>query len=406
MDIDNIGAIAQDCSSSFPVQLLDMMAMRAKVEVFRLASLLTDPACKVHELFRRYCLVDRVNPEASLADRVCKKVAICAAATAYAFLAAFTTIPGVAIRAIASRLQKDPYIHLESISKNPTFGGQFTMLSWNVCLVKGGYTISDGGVSPAATRIAAIAKKIIDTNADVVCLYEAYDVKDCMYLREQLKTQGYSHFCFNMGSKSIGPSSGIFVASKYRIANPEFTRFPKDTLVGRTKTAGKGVFSFDLESRGNSFARIHATHLQHSERSAFPTPEEVNARKMEMDIIVNKVNQSQGKCNIVTGDLNLDDPEYYASEWSHRFSKGNCHFTEKTWGGDEFCALMTDKPISEPLNLDHTIVAIDPQYPNKYSLDTRLIGTGYDPKVYKEGPLALSDHDGLLSVVRLWEEAL
>ncbi|MES2123008.1 MAG: endonuclease/exonuclease/phosphatase family protein [Chlamydiota bacterium] len=401
MDIDNLGAIAQDCWPSGPSQFLDTLAMRAKVEVFRLASLLTDPVCKVHELFRRYCLVDRVTPQASLVERVCNKVAICAAATAYAFIAAFTTIPAVAIRAIASRLQKDPYIYLgdQSVAKNLPLDRQFTMLSWNVCLVKGGYTISDGGVSPAHTRIAAIAKKIIDTNADVTCLYEAYDVKDCMYLREQLKSQGYGHFYFNMGSKGVGPSSGIFVASKYSIANPEFTLFPKDTLVGRTKTAGKGVFSFDLESHGNSFARIHATHLQHSERSAFPTPEELNARKMEMDIIVDKVNHTQGKCSIVTGDLNLDDSEYYASDWAHRFSRGNCHFTEKTWGGDEFCALMTNKPISKPLNLDHTIVAIDPQSPSRYSLDTRLIGTGYDPAVYKEGALALSDHDGLLSVV-------
>jgi endonuclease/exonuclease/phosphatase family metal-dependent hydrolase len=181
-------------------------------------------------------------------------------------------------------------------------------------------------------------------------------------------------------------------ASKYNIKNLEFSPFPQDTLVGRTKYAAKGVFAFDLESRGEHFARVYSTHLQHSEEPAFPTSEEVEARKRQMQIILDKVNTVRDRCLVVTGDLNLDDDEYRASSWCHRFQKGDLFGAlDKTWGGDEFCARMVGKQVSGPLNLDHTMVVNG----TVRSISTSLVETGYDPTTFKEG--ALSDHAGLLS---------
>jgi endonuclease/exonuclease/phosphatase family metal-dependent hydrolase len=178
------------------------------------------------------------------------------------------------------------------------------------------------------------------------------------------------------------------------ISNPEFTPFSQDMLIGRTKNAAKGIFSFDLESGGLSFAKIISTHLQHSEEPAFPTEDERLARSRQMEILSAKALSVKDSCVIVTGDLNLCDEEYHASSWSPLFEKGAI-YTDKTWDGDAFCAILTGKRISSALNLDHTMALKG----SVLSLQTELVETGYNAELFKEK--ALSDHKGLLSTVTL-----
>lgn len=360
---------------------------------FQAASYLTDPICKSHELFRRICLVDALNPHGSALANLVRKVVLFIGLVAWAALAAVTTVPGIALRAFAAYIQKKPYIYVQGEAEGRSLPPDrtFSLLSWNICCVGAGYSISDGGVTPWSDRIDRIIDRIVEKDADVNCLYETLDSQSAFYLCEKLKERGYAHFYFNIGPKAVGVSSGIFVASKYNIKNPEFSLFPQDTLVGRTKNAAKGVFAFDLESQGNEFARIYTTHLQHSEEPEFPTEEEVEARKRQMEIIVDKVDAVRDRCIVVTGDLNLDDAEYRASSWHQKFQKGD-DFVGKTWGGDAFCAQMVGKRISAPLNLDHTMVM-------NGGIRTSLVQTGYDAVHFKEE--ALSDHSGLLSQITL-----
>lgn len=49
----------------------------------------------------------------------------------------------------------------------------------------------------------------------------------------------------------------------------------------------------------------------------------------------------------VCGDLNLDDPEFLASEWNSLFEKNDL-YSDKTWGGDGFCARLTESRCPVP----------------------------------------------------------
>lgn len=365
---------------------------------FRTASYCTDPICKAHELYRRIAVVEALNPAAGEISHLISKILLSAELVGWACISLFTTALGVVLREVGSHLQTSPFIceKGEAEEKILPAGRSFSLFSWNVCCVGAGYTISDGGVMPWSFRIDKIAREILKQDADINCLYETFDMQSGMYLSEKLKQQGYSHIYFNIGPRAVGVSSGIFVASKYEIKAPEFIPFSQDALVGRTKNATKGVFSFDVVSNGESFARIYTTHLQHSEEPEFPTREEVEARKKEMQVIIDKVNGVRDRCIIVTGDLNLDDAEYQASSWAPLFQKGDAFGShEKTWDGDEFCARMVGKRISGPLNLDHTMVVNG----TARSLNTSLIPTGYDPKIFSEK--ATSDHKGLFSQIAL-----
>lgn len=365
---------------------------------FLTASYLTDPICKTHEFYRRLFTVEALNPMTAKASIFIKKLFIVIGMLLCASIGSMMALPAIAIRYCTIKVQSLPYLYSlkAEVPKNLPPDGTFSLLSWNICGIHGGYPISNGGVTAWPNRIDKIIDKIIEKNADVNCLYEIFDIKTALYIQTRLKQKGYADCFYNIGPTAVGVSSGIMVISKYTITSPEFTRFPKDSLVGRTKNAVKGVFAFDLKSQGRSFARIHATHLQHSEEPGFPTAEEVFARRKQMEIILNKVVKVANKCIVVTGDLNLDDAEYQASSWQTYFQKGD-HYPQnrKTWGGDGWCATMTNSKISGPLNLDHTMVVNQ----TARSIHTSLVEAGFDGSQFKQD--ALSDHNGIFSMIEI-----
>lgn len=360
--------------------------MEIEETFFEVASYLTNPICLARESF--------IEAQVQTVDRVAKKIFLYLSAVFFSFLALFTTVPGVALRGMASWMQPQPFLVQTSDNKKVLPENRsFTLLSWNVCCVPAGYSITDGGVIPWKERIDAIAKKIIEKNSDVNCLYELFDLDAALYLKEKLKEAGYTHFYYNIGPQGIGVSSGMMVASKYETDSPEFDPFPKSTLVGRTQFCNKGVFSFDLMSNGRSFARIFSTHLQHSELPEFPTSEEVQARASQMQIIVDKISRLRDRCLVLTGDLNLDEQECQNSGWRTSFVRGNP--IENTWGGDEFCANLENKPVSRPMTLDYTFFWQD----SGAAIVNSALETGYLASVYQKQ--AMSDHLGILSEIQL-----
>lgn len=365
--------------------------------LFKAASYLTDPICNAHALYRTLDVLDAQNPDTSSLYKTAQKIGLWMKIAGWGALGLFTSLPAMALRHLGAVSQSEPFLFEEgeAAPKELPESRSFSLLSWNICCVGGGYSISDGGVSHWTFRIDRIIDAIAREDADVNCLYETFDTSSAFYLCEKLKERGYSRFYYNIGPKVVGVSSGIFVASKYRIQNPAFTAYPEETLVGRTKNAAKGIFSFDLESQGELFARIHSTHLQHSEAPEFPTEEERVARARQMEILAARVNAVRDRCIVATGDLNLDDEEYESSSWAGYFQKKNCFFGRKTWGGDAFCAELMGKQVSGPLNLDHTMLAKG----TARSIFTMLVSTGYNPTALREE--ALSDHAGLFSEIAL-----
>ena len=360
---------------------------------FTAASRFTTPLCKTRELYVRLKYADALDPTADRVDRWAKKFWLFAQLTTCGIAAVLTTLPGIALRALGNLISAHPFTYKQGeCAEARLIRNTFTLLSWNICCVPAGYSITDGGVSPWPERIHLVSEAILDQNADVVCLYEIMDFDAGIRLFEELKGQ-YAHFYFNIGAQAFGPSSGIFVASKYPIADPQFTRFPVETLVGRTKHAAKGVFSFNIPE-----ARIFATHTQHSEQPAFPTEEEKRGRAAQMELIADEMRGWEGTPSILTGDFNLDSEEYEESTWKENFG-GAAHFENpKTWGGDGFCAALEGKPISPPRNLDYTVFLNG----SNVKIETDQVQTGYDQSVYD--PEALSDHNGLFSEVSLFTQ--
>lgn len=363
---------------------------KIKKATFLLGSYLTEPLCKGHESYRKISLVNELHPEASKTENLSRKFFLVLRVFGWGSLGLLTTLPGILLRKAAASSEKEPFIEVKgATAKDLPEDRQISLLSWNVCCVGAGYPITDGGVMPREYRYDAIIEKIVETDADVNCLYEVFDVVTAEYFKNELKKQGYTHFYYNIGPRAIGVSSALFVASKYEIGDPEFTAFPKSSLVGRTKNSEKGVFAFSVMDGDQSVVRILTTHLQHSETPGAPAGNEIRGRKDQIEIIQGIADKILVPV-IITGDLNMDDSELDTLECLEAFSKGDLDLDKKTWGGDQWCARSVGKWESDKgQNLDHVLA-------RGVELTTRIaFETGYDQTVFKKE--AISDHEPLLS---------
>lgn len=325
---------------------------------FRTASWLTEPVCKMHELYRRIHVVDlTLGHTASKVERWARKSLLFCGSAVCGLTAVVASPLGIAIRFVACKLQKNPYLHFKGRLPEQKLGADrsFTHLEWNDACCSGGYTMTDGQVWPWAFRVdKEVIQGIEEVDVDTVTLFEV-ETEVAFRLYEKMKDK-YAHFFFNIGPTAVGVSSWTFAATKFGVEDARFKPFPKSALLGRTAFAEKGVFSYSLKSQKEKFATIVATHMQDSIVPADPQPNEIKARKLEMEFVMDRVHQVKEGAVVVTGDFNADDDEFQNSDWYPQFTEGNDFKGEKTWGGSGVCAPWMGLAPSGPLNLDRTMI--------------------------------------------------
>src|SRR3989344_6617069 len=374
----------------------------AKVTALKIASYLTEPICKVREYLCTFYILNETCK--TTAQKVTKSVFLTLGIFSFSLLTPLTAPIGVLVRGIVTTLESKPYIYLERTGKGKTLpeDKKITLVSHNQCYMPAGYCITDGQVTPASDkeRMNANLQKIKALNPDIVCLYEVPDICDAEYISSQLPE--YPFLIPVAGVRTIGPSSMMYVASKYEIAKDsiEFVSFVKGTeLTGRAQYSEKGVLSFDIISQGSKapIATIISTHLQHSEIPANPENDDRKARAVQMNKITNQIKAKieQNGAVIFTGDLNQEESELNAfldQHQIHWLRRDPAVQGTSTWGGDKWCADLMGKPSSGPLTLDYTLIA-----GKATAISTRIIGTGYSGLEFR--PAATSDHDLLFSTI-------
>jgi len=180
----------------------------------------------------------------------------------------------------------------------------FSLLTLNVCFAQDYMPTVFGGMPPWRDRLDLVSDLILEADADVICLQEVFDPEANTALYHKLKGT-YAHFymlikprCFNFSWRSIGLGSGLFVASKYPLKNPDFYPFKKGNSY-----INRGLFSFEVASNStDSQARIFFTHLE-----PFKEGKALRQREIEQVIrVMKKSSADKDIPHILCGDLNLD----------------------------------------------------------------------------------------------------
>ena len=239
-------------------------------------------------------------------------------------------------RFLATRLNPQPFMFMNTSlletepkkfpQQSSALEGQRVVLkvfSWNVCAMSGGFPYATGGVRPWRQRLTDIALEIKKRDADVVCLQEMHDNDASWRLIDELKSV-YFYFYYNIGSPYFGANSGLFVASKYEIKNPQFSTFQSKIRLIDSCFTGKGYFSFELALQNHKIVRLFNTHFQHSQDDLTPLQTEKQVREEQMSQIVSTI-QGQEKTSsaetlfLIVGDFNTTPDEYNSSTYQNLF---------------------------------------------------------------------------------------
>lgn len=424
----------------------------SKIAAYQIASYLTDPLCKAREYMIRAQILDALPASSSIknsieplcsfvkkmqlideswldTDFVAKFTEKCLLLSGSALLsiaAPFTAAPAAMLRFVTANLETDRFIHYKGFFSEKELGPErcFNHMLWNVCGIKAGYDIEEGGQMPiqddflpfSEQRIFKIAEKILEEDPDVLCLNEVFDIRDALYLVNALQKR-YAHFVIHCGTRTLGTTSGLFFATKFAVEDVSFTPFAKDALYGLAKYAEKGFLSVKTKDSKGPIANFITTHLQHSDQAAFPSYEEEMSRKKELECIMEHISPAEDA--ILAGDLNLEDAEFVKTS-AHIYSQFNKTVSylpssseeERTWLGDEWYVQHGNQSltllslgrkeekrlVSPSLNLDHVLVK-KREEASSPSVNTVLKRTGYDPQRISRD--SLSDHMILLSQIHL-----
>lgn len=373
-----------------------------KIATLKAASYFTDPICKVREYFYTFYILDKICQ--STAQKV-MQAALLTLGILVCSLLTPAALVGVLLRGAVATLESKPHIYLKrkgAVKQLPP-DRSLTLFSHNVCYMPGGYSITDGQVTPPSDkqRMMANLQKIQTSQPDLVCLYEVPDILDAAFISSQLPD--YPCIIPVAGVRAIGPSSMMYVASKYEIVKDsiEFTPFIKgEELTGRAQRSEKGVLSFDIQSQGTPFATVISTHLQHSEIPADPKRKKSDqiARAAQMRKIAQKIEaKMKTQAVIFTGDLNQEESELDAFFKKHNIDwlrRDSSIAGKPTWDGDKWCADLMGKTASGPLVLDYTWIA-----GKATSISTQILETGYVGTEFIAA--ATSDHKPLLSTITI-----
>ena len=361
--------------------------------LFWAASYFTDPICKAHQLWRRISTVEPLHSDASQLEISIRQNLNRLGMVGFGALGIVTAPVGILLRKLAIMLQSQNFRYTRTDTSEKDSSNTCTLFTHNMAAVGAGYAISDAGVTPWPDREEAIIDQIRKISSDIFVGIEFFDTKMVLDVERAISDQ-YAHVFHSCGKRAVGPCSGLFIASKLPVKKFQFTPFPEEYLVGRTKNSTKGFAEIWLKNG----THIIATHLQHSEECAYPTSEEIEARKNQMAMIDAKFKKSNAPLKVLTGDLNMSE-----EEWNQRYASNYKRDPEvlgqSTWGGDAWYATMVGgKKISGPQVYDYTAIWTGGEE-NSSTVETTIIETGYDPtKITAD---ALSDHKGLSSTLSL-----
>ncbi len=380
---------------------------------YTLSSYCFDPVCYLRKgivLFHAYPKVKNLpQPAWQYQAVIIAKMAIAI------ILLPFATPCAFVFRGIASLVDEKKFLEFhvakmgvpnDSTDNN---ANQISILSWNLCGVGGGYSVTDGGVVPIEARIDAIARSIIAQACDLFFGQEVMDIQDAKQLRDQLQDGGFTHFYYHMngGTPLLGPSSGLFVASKMQLTNPHFTPFTFINDSNNHSKSHKGVFCCSVEIADQKITCMN-THLSYSLHVAQPTASEIQRRVTQLDTC-SAVIQDCNTPILLLGDFNLANTEESPPQprqninWQESIDMQNQQI-QPTWLGDEasvyFCqqsCLFADpeKQSSDtPQRLDRTWYA---NLPNEWTVTTTVLpeGTDCNPKEFDYN--ARSDHYPVLT---------
>lgn len=181
---------------------------------------------------------------------------------------------------------------------------ELKVLFLNACLQGGFLSTVTGNVTSLhekfddkyPSRIDALTAFIENQAPDIICLSEVHDLLTMKALKKKLRERGYNFFIEDIPSHPIFVNSGLFVASKVKISNPDFIKFTYNERSGVHKGALQGCITFDAHLNEKT-VKIATTHLNYGFKGS-----NKKSRELQLNKILNTTNEKNPF--LLGGDFN------------------------------------------------------------------------------------------------------
>lgn len=282
------------------------------------------------------------------------------------------------------------YLPGNAKEKNPSSQAPFSLLSANLCMLPYGIW-TWAGISPAYQRTDALARKILESNSDFVCLQEMAP-SHANTLWNKIK-KNYAH-----GFSRIGPmpsnrmNGGLFFASKYPIEKTLYHPLPNKGPIAR------GIFC----------AKTHIGWILTSHLNAGSSDSDILLRREQVSAIqklCEKLSENGKIPCVIAMDSNIkrtgkENDEYTLSEIPKYFY--NSFTTPHPFCLTPETATCTNVPGlalqgKKPKNLEDAYEHIDYILTYKASANSLSLKTQQLPTYSQINALPLSDHKMLLA---------
>lgn len=285
-----------------------------------------------------------------------------------------------------------PYQELKGKAK-PINNKTITVLNWNVCFFPSNLSLFFGGVLPWPERIENVAKMILSNKPNLVCLQEVFSKEAALKLYELLK-DNYAYFYIHIGVKPFGfnpdlfgMSSGLFIASNYKLENPTYVPF-NDT----SRSHGYGFFVANIDT-----LTIISTHLTPGTETT-----DQSIRSAQMNQILKFADDHLASNHIfLCGDLNIESksPEYNKivfpnfDDYSNNLGWTCLELSDFWWKARQNVKVFNSLKIPKE-TIDYVLKIKGPAL--VLDVSTKLIQAN-NPKAPQD---ALSDHQALFSTIK------
>lgn len=285
-----------------------------------------------------------------------------------------------------SHFEKTPYLYLQGHGYAKEKRESLRVLSLDTHFVPAQFPEFEGELMlPWEERVSPIVEKIKLADADVVCLQQV-QAEDASYALYNALKGEYHYFYVAIGPnvmgfspKSLGISSGLFVASRYPLQNPRFTPFSITGLPSKD-----GFFDFVIVHE------LGPVHIYHTHLESVPVPYFGQVRAMQMNQILDTMQEDywdhpQEIPFILCGNLSIPygTKEPGLALIDAFFRDGLINRQEQS----------VDYALLLKMNPD----GWDAEFCDQYQIDTEIISM----EDATSSELSLSDHPALLSKISL-----
>jgi len=303
------------------------------------ASLCATPICSASEAFHK--LISPLPDETSKKEEFFSRVFYALYACGACVVGVPTGALHLTARLVHHAVMDQPFVHLRGESDFlPVEMDTYTIMSWNVCVIAGGFAKSTGGMEHWSERIDGIQATIESKNPDILCLYEVQDTDFFNALFQSLKGRFAECYTF-LGAHPYKAVSGIVVFSRVR-SSFEFNSF--DSATGSASWENKGFAHMVIGEK----VQCVFTHLQHGPASSKAV---ADVRNDQLRQIIRTVDRMDVPA-ILCGDMNVDATgvEFGSSLLNSAFLHGDLEtstwtsfFIRKVWKGQRDPELFEKK---------------------------------------------------------------